>query len=345
MSAITETQLRSAAERAVAGGHAIAAILFGSRARGSSGPLSDWDVCLVRGEEPAAAHTCRQALEADDDFWDDGSIETVWLGRAKFDRGVCAGTLEAAIAHEGKVLAGDASVAKQAMAIPFKAETVHWNLRRASEHLFMSIEGARREAQAFDATAKADAWASTLTTSIAGAEALGRALCALTETDHTGRHRLATNARRSAHRANEAEPPLDNTLMNPIAERVQTLNDTAQAARSVEDGGREEDRTKTVDRFVRALEADVWTRQGLIEGKGPWAALTDHPRRAELAEELERRTAQRAVANARAGLRKSLKLTDETLDHAVRKWVAEHQALLDVHRRREDANTSNDTAR
>ena len=340
MGGITEKQLRSAAERAIAGGHAIAAILFGSRARGNSGPLSDWDVCLVTVEGARTDQARGKALEADDDFWDDGNIETVWLPRARFDRGVSAGTLEAAIAHEGKVLAGDASVAKKAVTVPFEAETVHWNMRRTSEHLFMSIEGARREAQESDEIDKADAWASTLSTSIAGAEALGRALCALTETDHTGSHRIGTNARRIADRANEAEPPLENALMNEISERVQTLNNTAQAARSVEYGGREEDRAKTVDRFVRALEADLWTRQGLIEGTGPWGGLKDHPRRGELAEELERRTARRAVRNARAGLREPLELADEKLDRAVREWVAGYQALLDVHRRREHENAS-----
>jgi len=50
MEQITEAQLRTAAEHAVANGHAIAALLFGSRARGTAGPRSDWDVCLVTDE-------------------------------------------------------------------------------------------------------------------------------------------------------------------------------------------------------------------------------------------------------------------------------------------------------
>ena len=342
MDRITEAQLRSAAERAVAGGHAIAAILFGSRARGTDGPLSDWDVCLVTDEGGRADQARGEALEADDDFWDDGSIETVWLPRARFDRGVSAGTLEAAIAREGKVLAGDATMAKKARTVPFEAETVHRNMRRASEHLFVSIEAARREAQEKDEIDKAEAWVSALTTSIAGAEALGRALCALTETQHTADHRIGKSGRQIADRASEANPPLETALMNEIGERVQALNDTAQVVRKVEYGERGEDRAKTVDRFVRALEADLWTRRGLIEGTGPWAGLKRHPRRDELAGELERRTARRAQRNALAWSRAPVKLADETLDRAVRAWVEGHRALLDVHRRREHDNASVD---
>ena len=58
---------------------------------------------------------------------------------------------------------------------------------------------------------------------------------------------------------------------------------------------------------TEALEADVWTRSGLFDGKGPWAALAQHPQGAELREapvELCSDTLRRAVsawceANAR----------------------------------------------
>ena len=68
MGSITETQLRTGAERAVASGDAIAAILFGSRARGNSGPLSDWDVCLVTVEGARIGQAHGKTLKADDDF-------------------------------------------------------------------------------------------------------------------------------------------------------------------------------------------------------------------------------------------------------------------------------------
>ena len=340
MSRITEAQLRSAAERAVAGGHAIAAILFGSRARGTEGPLSDWDVCLVTDEGNRNDLARDEALEVDDEFWDDGTIQTVWLPRTRFDRGVPAGTLEANIAREGKVLAGDATMAKKARTVPFEAGTVHRNLGRATEHLFVGIEAARREAQENDEIDKVEASITMLTSSIAGAEALGRALCALTETEHTGDHRLGRNGRRIGDRAGEAAPPLDSALMNQIGERVQELNDTAQAVRKVEYGAPGEEREKTIRRFVRALEADLWIRQGLIEGAGSWAGLKDHPRRNELAEEMDRRTATRAVRNARAWTLTPVKLTDETLDRAVGEWSEGYRALREARLRREHDKTN-----
>ena len=86
---------------------------------------------------------------------------------------------------------------------------------------------------------------------------------------------------------------------------------------------------------MRALEADLWVRQGLIEGTGPWAGLKDHPRRDEVADEIERRTAARAATNAREWTLTPVKLADERLDRAVRKWVEGYRALREAHLRRE----------
>ena len=50
---------------------------------------------------------------------------------------------------------------------------------------------------------------------------------------------------------------------------------------------------------MRALEADLWTRQGLVEGTGPWAGLMNHPRRDELVENIRQATEGYAFTNAR----------------------------------------------
>ena len=334
MSQITETQLRRAAERAVAGGHAIAAILFGSRARGTAGPLSDWDVCLVTDGAERNEQGRTAALEADDDFWDDGRVETVWIARTRFDDGVSVGTLEAEITRDGKVLAGNGTMATTARTEPFEAETLHRNLGRASEHLCSGIDAARRHALETDEGLKRIPAVKILTDSIAGAEALGRALCALTETKHTGDHRVGKNGRRIGERAGEPNAPLETAPMNDIRQRVQALNDTAQAVREVEYGDCGEDHEKTIDRFVRAVDADLWTRQGLIEGTGPWAGLKKHPRRGELVEELERQSAGRAIMNAREWALRPVTLDDERLDQAVHRWVAGHQALRRTYQER-----------
>ena len=325
---ITEAQLRSAAERAVAGGHALAAVLFGSRARGTAGPLSDWDVCLVTNEDPGDELARHRALAADDALWDDGRIETLWLPRARFDAGVSAGTLECAIAHEGRALAGDTMVATKARTVPFEAETVQRNLGRASEHLFIAIGAARRHASEKHESAKRQAAVTVVTASIAGAEALGRALCALTETPRPNSHMIGEFGELIAKRVEKPATPLERTLMATIAERVQQLNDTANAVRKIEYGTHPGEKpAKTVDRFVRALETDVWIRQGLIEGRGRWAGLKEHPRRAEILEELESSTAAQAVTNAREWAGRPVELASERLDRAVRAWLVEHQAL------------------
>ena len=334
MEPISEARLRRATERAVASGHAIGALLFGSRARGTAGSLSDWDVCLVTDENPGSVEAIverERALEADDTFWDNGHIERLWVHRARFDQGVPVGSLEAAIAREGKTLAGDTSMATKARTVPFEADTVLDNMNRATNHLQAAIGAARKQVRATDAEARAGAIVAMVTSSIAGAEALGRALCALTETEHTGDHRVGKSGRQIADRADEPNPPLESTLTQAISERVQALNDSAQTARKAEYGDPGEPYEKTVERFVRALDADLWTRHGLIEGTGPWAGLMHHPRRAELAERIKRTTASDAITNAEDWTLMPFEYPDHGLHDAMRKWVEGYGALREEH--------------
>ena len=333
MEPITEARLRRATERAVARGHAIGALLFGSRARGTAGALSDWDVCLVTSEDPGSVETLERrerALETEDAFWDNGRIERLWVHRARFDQGVPIGTIEAAIAREGRALAGDASMAKKARTVPFEAETVLKNMNRATDHLQVAIGAARKQVRGTDAARRASAMVAMVTSSIAGAEALGRALCALTETEHTGDHRVGKSGRQIADRAGEPNPPLESTLMHAISERVQALNDSAQTVRKLEYGKPGEPWEKTAERFVRALEADLWTRHGLVEGTGPWASLMDHPRRHELAGRIKQATMAYAIENADDWTRTPFEYPDRRLHDAMRQWVEGYGALREV---------------
>ena len=332
MPPMSEAVLRAAAEHALGQGHAIAALLFGSRARRTAGAWSDWDVCFITERAPDPVRI--EALEDDHPVWGSPQVDTTWLPRADFDRGVAAGSLEAEVARDGRPLAGDADVAKRARVVPFETETVLRNLGRTSRRLSTSVSAARSHAQEKNEAEKTEAAVEMLTTSIAGAEALGRALCALTETAHTGDHRIAKNARQIAERADEPHPPLAPALMLDIARRMEELDDTAQAVRKVEYGAPGEAPEKTVARFVQVLEADLWIRQGLIEGTGPWAALKAHPRRNELVEELTRRTASRAATNAREWGMTPVAIEDRTLERAVHQWIEGYQALRGTHQRR-----------
>ena len=328
MTPITEARLRTAAAHAVARGHAIGAVLFGSRARGTANELSDWDICLLTDDAGGGNDVARtSALEADDPIWGDARIAPLWLPKARFDAGVPAGSLEAAIAHEGRPLAGDTSMAKKARTVPFEAATVLRNLARASEHLFNAIAAARRHARELDDAKREDIAVTMLTTSIAGAEALGRALCALTETEHTGDHRLGKSARQIADRASEPAAPLDRNLMTSISSYVEALDDSAQTVRKVEYGEPGEPAEKTIERFVHALEADLQIREGLIGGEGPWAGLAAHRRRGELVATLAQATGAQAAMNSREWRPTPIELADEHLDRAVRTWIDGQEAL------------------
>ena len=334
MEPITEARLRRATERAVARGHALGALLFGSRARGTAGPLSDWDVCLVTSEDPGSVEAIverERALEADDTFWDNGHIERLWVHRARFDRGVPIGTIEAAIAREGRALAGDASMAQKARTVPFEAETVLKKHEQGDRPPAGGHRGSPGPSTGSRAARRASAMVAMVTSSIAGAEALGRALCALTETEHTGDHRVGKSGRQIADRADEPNPPLESTLMHAISEWVQALNDSAQTVRKLEYGKPGEPWEKTAERFVRALEADLWTRHGLVEGTGPWAGLMHHPRRHELAGRIKEDTMAYAIENADDWTRTPFEYPDRRLHDAMRKWVEGYGALREAH--------------
>ena len=340
MEPITEARLRRATERAIARGHAIGALLFGSRARGTAGALSDWDVCLVTDEDSPSVDARERALEAEDELWESAKIERVWIERTRFDRGVPVGSLEAAIAREGRALAGDASMATKARTVPFEAETVLRNMNRATDHLRNAIAGAREQVQGTGAGQRASGAVTMVTASIAGAEALGRALCALTETEHTGDHRVGKSGRQIADRAGEPNPPLESTLTQAISERVQALNDSAQTARKAEYGDPGEPYEKTVERFVRALEADLWTRRGLIEGTGPWAGLKNHPRRHELAAKIKEETAAYAITSAKEWNLMPFEYPDQRLHDAMRMWVEGYGAPRKAHGHHRSSITS-----
>lgn len=103
MTATTYEALRAAAEEAVRREPAIeAVVLFGSRARGTAHAGSDWDVAVLAaaGHEAEAKHQARklEALE---------TVETITLGCDSIEhRHNDAGTVHAAIAREGRTLAG-----------------------------------------------------------------------------------------------------------------------------------------------------------------------------------------------------------------------------------------------
>ena len=324
MEPITETRLRRAAEGAVARGHGIAALLFGSRARGTAGPLSDWDVCVVTEEDPGdfdAIVRRERALEAEDEIWDTGKVERVWVHRARFDRGAPIGSLEAAVAREGRALAGEASVATNARIVPFEAGTVLSNMNRATSHLQQAVGATRSQTRRTDANLRASAVIDLVTSSIAGAKAVERALRTLTDTVPGSNEPSA--AGRTA---------LESTLAHAIDKRIEELKDPAQAARRAEwenDPG--EPYEQTAERFVRALEADLWTRHGLVDGAGPWAGLMHHPRRGELAESIRRSTMEYAVTNAQEWTLMPFEYPDERVHDAMRQWVEGYGALREAH--------------
>ena len=97
----TLERLRERAEEVVRRAPEVeAVVLFGSRARGTAGPGSDWDIALVEknGKAPEAAYRLLGALPG---------VRLLGIGAGEIERHKdIAGALEAALARQGVTLAG-----------------------------------------------------------------------------------------------------------------------------------------------------------------------------------------------------------------------------------------------
>ena len=326
--AITEKSLQRAAQRAVERGHVVAAILFGSRARGTADAHSDWDVCLVTNDDAArAGRDMDAALAAEDPLWAHGKVQTFWAKRSEFDNGVHANNVREAIAREGRVLAGDREMTRNVEVKPFKASDLQYDMGRGMEHLVAGVNAARRHAQAGRESTRRQATVDMSLNAIAAAEALGRALCALTGVRHSGTHDLKTNGERILAAGAEGEARAERSLRQQIGERLIAMNGGVRALRGAEYREVGETYDAAARRLSLALETDAWIRDGLIRGKGPWARLSAHLRSAELRGELMENTSEGATMNARSWTLMPVTIKSEELNAAVGEWVMKYQAI------------------
>ena len=316
MRQISEQTLRAAAERLVARGNASAVVLYGSRARGDAAETSDWDVCLV-GDLP------RVEARAP---WNDARVEPVWMAPDEFAGGVHAGSLAEAIAREGKVLAGDGAIMKEAETLPFRIEDVRQAVDRAAERLENAVRAAEAWEHAQAAFRKQRASAEMSIEAIGASEALTRALCILTGARHSGTHDIARNARRVRAQAQNEDAPLPSALIESIAEHIAQMNGNAKALRAAEYGRGGETHAQAARRLAHALDTDRRLRRALA-GHGCWAGLAKHPRAAELATLVEEDTTEHAQEHARTALVKNVGVSDEALNSAIGQWLHTFQTV------------------
>ena len=320
--ALTEARLRGAAKRAVAAGHAVAAVLFGSRARATATPESDWDVCLVTDDEDARGETERtEALEADGAPWNDPRVQTLWRARRAFDRGVNAGSVEEAIAREGKVLAGAGAIVTGARVKPFRASAVARHLLLARANLEAGISIAHVHACEPSEETRRNAALTMSLDAIAAVTALGCALCTLTATPPAGIHDVAVNGRRMQALGEAAGDAAWGALLVAIGARLIAIDRGGARLRHGEQGGApRESYEDAALRLALALETDVWIRSGLVEGEGPWAALAQHPQGAALRKAMAHETAAAAEAAEAERREAPVALCSDTLRRAVSAW-------------------------
>lgn len=279
-------------------------------------------MCLVTDDDDARSDTeHNQALEVDAALWSDARIRTLWKARDEFDRGVNAGSVEEAIAREGKVLAGDDAIVTGAAVKPFRASPVRADLIVARAHPEAGIWIAQAYAGAQSKEARCNATLALSIDAIAAIEALGRALFTLTGTPQAGTHDLGVNGRRMEELGEAAGDHARGRLLHAIGARLVAVDRDGARLRHAEQWGEPRESYEDVaERLALGLETDMWTRRGLVAGEGPWARLAQHPRAAELREAIADDTTAAAGAAEEELRAARVALGSDMLERAATKW-------------------------
>ena len=284
-------QLADAAAEAVARGTAQAVILFGSRARGTARPNSDWDVCLIAEDTNKER---AKALARQDPIWTGERIETLWTTHKGLIENAHKGTVYADIVREGQLLYGDATMLRNIEIKPFKAEYVMRDITRASRHLENAGSAVIRRENETDELLREDLTEVASLESISAAEAIGRAMCSLADVEHSGNHDLKTNGERILGKADRIQEKLDQETLRQMGTLLKMMNGGIKEPRGAPYHNVVEPEGTWTRRLVLALRAEEALRSGLVEGSGPFERLARHERAEELAPRLRRSTAGKA---------------------------------------------------
>ena len=284
---MTRDQLVTAAHRAVERGDAQAVILFGSRVRGTAHDQSDWDICLIAdGEHLEHA----KALAGHDPIWANGEIDTFWINHEELRRNAYEGTVCADIVREGEMLDGDPEMLRNIEIKPFKAEDVVRQIARANRRLRAAVGHASARAVESDQFTREELAEDASLATIDAAEAIGRAVCALADVQHSGTHDLAGNSRKVLDKAKETTDAVDRETLAQMGTCLKMMNGGLKAPRKAPYLNIVESEENWTRRLIWALRAEEALRSGLVEGTGRFERLGLHERAPELAPALRERT-------------------------------------------------------
>ena len=271
--------LKQAARQAKARGGFDAAILFGSRARGTAGPHSDWDICIIGGKNEDRA---RQALNEERGPDNTDTVDILWTASTDPLAGAREATVWADIVRDGQVLTGDPAMLKNIEIRPFKIDTLARELDYAEASTYEGIERTELMAE-MRASVESEGWAIRASqSSTDAAEALGRLFCLLADTKHSGTHNMARNADAVSARAEATADSADRATLVRMAECMRAMNGTTRKTHGAAYCGQLEANEAWVGRLKWAIRSQNELVQGVLHGTGPMKALGTHERADEI---------------------------------------------------------------
>ena len=323
---MNEEILRRAAGAAVASGDADAVILFGSRALGTAGPSSDWDVCIVggRGEREAV-----DAIVGHDSLVDEEALDIVWVPSAKSFADVPAATVWADIVRCGQVIGGDRGMLRNIEIKPFSVERLAGQLGMAVEMIEAAVEAGERFRMSDGADWQQRRALRATLDSAHAAEALTIVFCALADTRYLAGHVQGKVADLIRERAGELDDRVDRATVSRMAECAEEMNGNVKVAHGAPYRLVPESESQWCKRLLWAMRSHGELVEGVVWGTGPMAALAAHERAGELKVVMRRSAgdAERAVEDLfdRLGTR-----FHHSLNEGVKVW---HRQCRDVLRR------------
>ena len=262
---VNEEILRRAAGAAVTSGDADAVILFGSRALGTAGPRSDWDVCIVggRGEREAV-----DAIVGHDSLVDEEALDILWVPSAKSFADVPAATVWADIVRCGQVIGGDRGMLRNIEVKPFSVERIEGQMGMAVEMIEAAVEAGERFRMSGGADRQQRRALRATLESAHAAEALTIVFCALADTRHLAGHVQGKVADLIRERARVLDDRVDRATVSRMAECAEEMNGNVKAAHGAPYSLVPESESQWCKRLLWAMRSHGELVEGIVFGDG-----------------------------------------------------------------------------
>ena len=320
----TLERLRERAQEVVRRAPEVAAVvLFGSRARGTAGPGSDWDIALIEknGEAPEAAYRLFDELPG---------VRLLGIGAGEIERHKdTAGALEAALARQGITLAGAwrRPVCREE-ALTMEVVRIRAHLANATDQMDKAVRAGIKHLYAME-WERGD-WTLLTTGSVDAAEHVAKAILTGYGLSPREVHFLDALADQLA----DAYRGRNDPRQAEWADRIRAMNGSTRALRLHDADYRRfvsppaESLERSVERTGQAQRAQIRWLHEMAERWPEHAEETRNAARAILRERRELSALRAACAGETVTADERTRATIARLEKGAAEWIESAEALL-----------------